>query len=334
LLFAIAELIAGAGSGQANDNIADWKRLTIYIGTTTGGGNDAYVRLLARHIGDHLPGRPTVTPVNRPGAGGLSLINQMYASGAQDGSEIATVAPGFVMDRVLYGDKSHALFEPSRINWLGSLNRDISVFVVRNDKGITLSDIVAGKPINVGSPGPGGPPWFYSRALNVLMGAKMNVISGYPGMPEVLLGIANSELDGIAGVTWDTLKNTRAQWFASGYAKLILQYSEKRNAQLPDVPAVGELIQDSDAREAVLALTERDEISRPFFAPPNVPAERVDILRRAIDETTRDPQFQEDARRENLTIDFVTGEKAQALVARMSTPSPSVAHKLQDMFKD
>jgi tripartite-type tricarboxylate transporter receptor subunit TctC len=235
---------------------------------------------------------------------------------------------------VLYGDKSHALFEPNRINWLGSLNRDISVFVIRSAKGITLDDVLAGKPINVGSPGPGGPPWFYSKALNVLMGAKMNVISGYPGMPEVLLGIENGELDGIAGVTWDTLKNTRAQWFSSNYAKLILQYSETRNAQLPDVPAVGEVIKDQDAREAVLALTERDEISRPFFAPPTVSAERVAILRRAMMETVQDPQFREDARRENLTVDFVSGEEAQKLVARMSAPSPAVTQKLQDMFKE
>ena len=194
----------------------EWKKLTVFIGTTTGGGNDAYARLLARHIGRHLPGNPVVTPVNRPGAGGLTLVNQIFATGAADGSEIATVAAGFAIDRVLYGDASNARFEPTALHWLGSLNRDSSVFVARTSRGASLADVLAGRPLVVGSPGPGGPPWFYSRALNMLMGAKLQVISGYPGMPEVMLAVENGELDGIAGLNWDTLKTQRAQCLLTG----------------------------------------------------------------------------------------------------------------------
>ena len=167
-ILAFALLLAAPSALRAETAPFEWKKLTIFIGTTPSGGYDTYARLLARHIGKHLPGHPIVTPANRPGAGGLNLMNQMYASGAADGTEIASLAPGFVIDRVLYGDKSQARFEPTRFHWLGSMSKDLSVFVAWRAKGFTLADVLSGKPMNVGMPGPGGNPWFYARALNSL----------------------------------------------------------------------------------------------------------------------------------------------------------------------
>jgi tripartite-type tricarboxylate transporter receptor subunit TctC len=331
--FALAIVFMTSASAARAEEI-EWKRLSVFIGTTTGGSNDAYARLLARHIGKHLPGKPTVTPVNRPGAGGLTLINQMFATGATDGSEIATVAAGFVIDRVLYGDKSNARFEPMQFHWLGSLNRDLSIFVMRSGKGLTLDDVLAGKPLNVGSPGPGGPPWFYSRVLNTLLGAKMTVISGYPGMAEVLLGIENSELDGVAGVTSETVTTTRARWITSGLAKVVLQYALKRSAELQDVPAVMEIAKDPETRAVLEFLIGRDTISRPFFVPPNVPAERVALLQKAFDATVADAEFLDDARRINLAIDIVPAAEIKTIVAHLSTPEPAIAGKLRSMFQE
>jgi tripartite-type tricarboxylate transporter receptor subunit TctC len=330
-LFAILLATSVPGAFAAD---LDWKKLTLFIGTTTGGGNDAYARLLARHIGRHLPGNPAVTPINRPGAGGLTLVNQMFATGAADGSEIATVAAGFAIDRVLYGDSSNARFEPTALHWLGSLNKDSSVFVIRTAANVALSDVLAGKPLVVGAPGPGGPPWFYSRALNALMGAKMQIISGYPGMAEVMLAVENGEIDGIAGVTWDTLKTTKARWFSSGEAKVILQYGASRNADLPETPAFGEITRDQAARDVMTFLAERDALSRPFFAPPGVSAERVDALRRAFEETARDSAFIEDARRSSLALDIVSGAEAQAIIARISAPTLALTTKLRDIFRE
>src|SRR6185312_840001 len=113
---------------------------------------------------------------------------------------------------------------------------------------------------------------------------------GYPGMAEVLLAIERGELDGVAGTTWDSLKSTRARWLTSGDAQILLQYAEKRDPELPSVPASGELIKDDTARTIMTVLTERDVISRPFFAPPGVPPERVALLRQAFDQTMRDPE--------------------------------------------
>jgi tripartite-type tricarboxylate transporter receptor subunit TctC len=332
-ILALTLLLAAPSALRAEDAPLEWKKLTIFIGTTPGGGYDTYARLLARHIGKHLPGHPIVTPSNRPGAGGLNLMNQMYASGAADGTEIASLAPGFVIDRVLYGDKSQARFEPTRFNWLGSMSRDLSVFVAWRAKGFTLQDVLSGKPMNVGMPGPGGNPWFYARALNSLMGAKLHIISGYPGMAEVLLAIERGELDGVAGTTWDALKATRARWFSASDAQVLLQYADARHPDLPEVPATGELIKDDATRTIMTVLTERDVISRPVFAPPGVPPERVALLRKAFDEALRDPELIAEASQMNLGLGPVAGSEVAAIVATISAPPADVVAKLRQIFQ-
>jgi tripartite-type tricarboxylate transporter receptor subunit TctC len=328
-----AALFAPSPESRAADSF-QWPRMNVNIGTTTGGSYDAYARILARHIGKYLPGKPAAVPVNRPGAGGLAMMNQLYHSGAKDGTDIGTAAPGFAIDQVLYGSKSHAQFESSRFNWIGSMARDPSVLVTWKARHITLDDILAGKPVTVGMPGPGGGPWFYSRLLNAMFGTKLKVISGYPGLAEVLLAIENGELDGVAGTTWYGLKASRESWFKDGKAEVLLQYGHERTEDLPDIPTAYEITKDKRAIDILSVISQLDTIIRPFFAPPGLPPERVQVLRRAFDLAMADPELRNEAERQGLPIAPMKGEDVQTVVTKISNPDPHVKDLLQEIYKE
>jgi tripartite-type tricarboxylate transporter receptor subunit TctC len=335
VLAAIGALAQTLLSALAADTAPyQWKNLSLYIGTTTGGGYDLYARLLARYIGKYLPGQPAVTPINRPGAGGLSLMNQFYASAAQDGTEIASAAPGFIVDRVLYGDQSHAQFDAAKFNWLGSISADPSVFMAWRSKGFTFQDVLAGRPMNVGTPGPGGSPWLYSRALNALFGTHLQIISGYPGVAQVYLAIENGELDGLAGVTWNGLTASRPNWFASNSAQILVQYTKQPLPQIPGVPMIGEFIKDQQTAEIFDVIEQLDAIKYPVFAPPNVPAERVALLRQAFDKATRDPDLLAEASRLHLPISPVAGIEMQDIVKQIADPPDAIVRRLRTIYAD
>ncbi len=328
-------VLSFAASACAQESPAyEWKHLNVYIGTTTGGGFDAYARLLARHIGRHLPGKPSPTPINRPGAGGIALMNQIYATGAKDGTDIAVVAPGFVIDHVLYGDQSKAVFDPVKFNWIGNMAQDPSVFVAWKWKGFKLADILAGKEMTVGMPGPGGGPWFYSRALNALFGAKLRVVSGYPGVAEVLLAIEKGELDGVAGTTWSGLKATKGHWFSSDSAEVLLAYSKQRLPDLPEVPAVAEIIKSEETRSILDVISGLEAMNRPVFSPPGIAADRVAALRKAFDETAADPEFLADAKRMLLPIAATSGAQVQEIVGRIAAPPDAVVKRLREIYRE
>lgn len=328
-------IAAMAPQARAAENAPfEWKRLNIFIGTTTGGGYDAYGRLMARHIGKYLPGHPTVVPMNRPGAGGLAMFNSLFNTGARDGTEIGISAPGSVIDRVLYGDQSHAQFEAARFNWIGSIAEDPSVFVAWRDRGIHTDDIFSGKQITVGAPGPSGTSWLYSRALKSLFGSNLNIISGYPGTAEVFLGIEKGEVDGIAGITWNGIRSLRPQWFSDHKADVLLQYGEVPRGDLAEVPTVYAHIRDATTRGVMDILAGLDTVIRPVMAPPDVAPDRIATIRHAFDEMVRDPEFLAEARQQKLPVVPLAGAEVQAIMAHISAPSDDVVARLRQIFRE
>ncbi len=340
-LWRVCALLAAAVSMQAillaesaGAQSFEWKNLNIYIGTTSGGAYDLYARMMARYIADYLPGKPAVTAINRPGAGGLSLMNQMYANGLKDGTDIAILSPGFIIDRIVYGAQSHAQFDSNAFNWLGSISDDPNVFAVWKSKGITLQDVLAGKPMVVGMPGPGGGPFFYSKALNALMGAKMKIISGYPGLVQVMLAVEGGELDGIAGSTWTGLKASRPGWFSSNSVDILVQYTKERIPELPNVPTIGEFIKDAQTATIFDVIEQLDKIKYPVFAPPGVPADRAATLRAAFDKVVANPQFIADAAQTRLNVNPIHGPELQDIVKKISNPPDAVTKKIQEIYAD
>jgi tripartite-type tricarboxylate transporter receptor subunit TctC len=200
---------------------------------------------------------------------------------------------------------------------------------VSRPKGITLKGILDGQPVELGMVGAGGNSGVYGRGLKELLGLKVRLVAGYAGMPQLLLAFENGEVDGIPATNWDTLKSTKAHWFGTGKVDVILQYGAKRHGELPDVPLVHEILTRDDDRQAMRVFTTLEMISRPVFAPPDLPPERVQALRRAFEAAMRDPELNDEAKRMGLGTDWVAGEEVAELVRQITHPSEAAAKKIR-----
>jgi tripartite-type tricarboxylate transporter receptor subunit TctC len=332
LRIAIAVSLAFVSVAQAlaqSTEHYEWKKLVITVGSTPSGGFDQYGRLLARHIGKHLPGNPGVIVSNRPGAGGMTAYNHIYNTAPKDGTEIGISAPGNVIDRLLKGDKSNARYDPEKFTWLGVMTKEIAVFIVSGTKDITLQNILGGQSVDLGMVGAGGNSGVYGRALKELLDLKIRLVAGYAGMPQLLLAFENGEVDGVPATNWDTLKATRSHWFADGKVRVILQYGAKRHGELPNVPVVHEILTREDDREAMRVFTTLEMISRPVFAPPGLPPERAKALRSAFAAAMRDPELRAEAKKLKLGVDWSDGGEVAALVAQITHPSERAAAKIR-----
>jgi tripartite-type tricarboxylate transporter receptor subunit TctC len=307
----------------------EWKKLTVVVGSTPSGGYDQYGRLLARHIGKYLPGHPPVIVSNKPGAGGMIAYNYIFNTAPRDGTEIGISAPGNVIDRLLAGDKSNARYDPEKFTWLGVMTKEVAVFIVAGNKDITLQSILDGRPVELGMVGAGGNSGVYGRALKELLNLQIRLVAGYAGMPQLLMAFEHGEVDGVPATNWDTLKATRQHWFSSGKARVILQYGAKRHGELADVPVVHELLKQEDDRQAMRVFTTLEMISRPVFAPPDLPEGRGATLRRAFEAAMRDPDLIQEANKLRLGVDWSSGEELAALVRQITHPSQAAAKKIR-----
>jgi tripartite-type tricarboxylate transporter receptor subunit TctC len=331
-------LTIGLGVAGAQDRSPPtWSRLIVNIGSSAFGGvggYDTYGRLLARHIGKYLPGNPTVTVVNKPGAGGLTLMNYMYNVAPHDGSEIAMVGRGNAMDPMLLGRQSTARFEASKFAWIGSMNKEVSVLAAMQSPPLTLDDITGGKKIAVGVPGAGSDPYAFALLMNRLLGTKLNVIPGYPGMNEVELAMDNGELSGVTGVSWDSLRVDKAEWLRTGRVKVLLQFAMESASDLVGIPLLTDLVKDARDRKVIELVMTRQVMGRPLLAPPGLTPERVDLIRKAYVSAMSDPALLEEAAKMQLEIRSVPGAQIQSIVEETSKAAPEVVKRAQDLFME
>jgi tripartite-type tricarboxylate transporter receptor subunit TctC len=333
----VAAFALVAASAAQERSPPTWSRLIVNIGFSAFGGvggYDTYGRLLARHIGKYLPGNPTVTVANKPGAGGLTVMNYMYNVAPHDGSEIAMVGRGNAMDPMLVGRQSTARFEPTKFAWIGSMNKEVSVLAAMQPVPLSLKDILDGKPIAVGVPGAGSDPYSFALLMNKLLGTKLNIIAGYPGMNEVELAMENGELTAVSGVSWDSLRVDKAEWLRTGKAKILLQYTLEGSPDLDGIPLLSDLVKDERDRKVIELVMTRQIMGRPLLAPPGLAPERVEMLRKAYASAMTDPDLLEEARKIQLELRSVPGEQIQSLMEKTSKAAPEVVRRAQDIFAE
>ncbi len=307
-------------------SVADFykgKTITIYIGYSPGGGYDTYARTIGRHIGRHIPGNPGTVAKNRPGAGSLKLANELYKTLPKDGTAIGTIGRGIPMEP-LFGTKE-AKFDPSKFNWLGSANNEVSVCVSWHKSPIkTLNDFLT-KEMIVGGTGPGADTDTFPKVLNNVIGTKLKLVTGYPGGNNINLAIERGEVQGRCGWSWSSVKSTRANWLRDKKVNILLQMSTSKHPELPDVPFVMDLAKTEKDRKILELVFARQAWGRPFVAPPGVPADRVKALQAAFMATMKDPKFLEDAKKQKLEIAPISGaEIGRLMVALYASPKDLV----------
>jgi len=306
------------------DEISDFysgRQVRLLIGYTAGGGYDTYARLLARHLGKHIPGNPTVVPQNMPGAGSLALANFLYNVAPKDGSVIGTFARGMAMEPLISGEGTR--FDASQFSWIGSLNHEVSVCVSWHTSDVKTMQDLETKQLIVGGTGSGSDTDIFPTVISNLLPANIKLISGYPGGNDILLALERGEVDGRCGWSWSTVMSRRPEWIEEGRINILAQIALEKHPDLSHVPLITEFADSEDELLAMELIFSRQVMGRPYLAPPNVPAERHEALRRAFDATTRDPEFVADAERLQLELNPVNGEEIDTLITRIYGASES-----------
>jgi tripartite-type tricarboxylate transporter receptor subunit TctC len=285
---------------------------------------------LARFIGRHIPGQPIVVAGNMPGGTGLKLANWTATVGPQDGTVLAVVGRGIPSHRLLGG--SGATFDPARFNWIGSMNDESSVCVMSARSGIKRFEDMLVREVFVGSQGGVADSHVYSTFLKNLFKARMRIVPGYPGTAETVIAMERSEIDGMCGWAWSSLKLQRPDWVRERSVNIVLQLSLSRNPDLPDVPLVGDFAKVPQQERQVRLVFSRQTTGRPIAAAAEVPPERVAALRRAFDETMQDAAFREFTGTAKIDINPVAGTMVQELVnSLLATPRDIVDETIRNM---
>jgi tripartite-type tricarboxylate transporter receptor subunit TctC len=315
-----------AAPAHAEDDVAAFyrgKQLRMIVGSAVGGGYDLFARIVARHIVDHIPGHPTIIVQNQPAAGGVVMANQLYAQGPKDGTVIGVPINGLPTAPLL---QSGTQFDPTKLIWLGSTNREAYVAFVWHTVPVDSIAELRRKEVVVGATTPGTTMVDFPLLVNDVLGFKFKVVRGYQGTPQINLAIERGEVQGMGGLGWASVKAQTPHWISERKIKVLAQYGLTRSAELAEVPTMLELAKSDADRQAMTMLFARTEYGRPYFLPPDVPAERVAALRHAFDATMRDAAFIAEAARLQFDVDPLTGEAVQALVGQLAaTPREVVA---------
>ena len=301
------------------------KPIELYIGYSVGGGYDIYARLLARHMGRHLPGSPVIVPKNMDGAGSLRLANWLYKAAPRDGSAIGTIGRGIPFDPLLGGQG--AQFQATEFGWIGSANDEVSVCVSWGRKRVARFEDVFTRELIVGGTGATADTDLFPKIINGVLGTKFKVITGYPGGNDVTLAMQRGEVDGRCGWSWSSIKTNHPQWVKDGTINLLVQLSLEKHPDLPQVPLIMDFIKSEEQKAILRVVFARQVMGRPFLAPPGVPAERLAALRKAFDATMADKAFLAEAEKLKLEITPVRGEAVQALVAEVYRTPPAILKK-------
>ncbi|HYA07798.1 MAG TPA: hypothetical protein VEF90_18065 [Xanthobacteraceae bacterium] len=300
------------------------RNISLYIGYSAGGAYDLYARVIARHMGAHIAGNPTLVPQNMEGAGSLRLANYLYRVAPQDGSAIATFGRGLAFDPLLIGQGD--AFDAQKFNWLGSANNEVSVCVAMQQSGITKFEDLFTKELTVGGTGASADTDQFPRVMNGVLGTHFKIVQGYPGGNDVVLAMERGEVQGRCGWSWSSVISTHKSWLDDKRMTVLVQLSLNKHRDLPDVPLVMDFAKTDEQRQILKMIFARQVMGRPYVAPPNVRADRVAALRQAFLDTMTDKEFVADAANSQLEIDPVSGEEVQKLVAEIyATPADVIA---------
>ncbi|HZO47264.1 MAG TPA: hypothetical protein VFB68_15320 [Xanthobacteraceae bacterium] len=317
---------------QTPEQFYKGKTVDIVIGYSVGGGYDIYARLIARHIGKHIPGNPTVVPKNMEGAGGMRLANWLYGAAPRDGTVIGATSRAMAFEPLL-GNKA-AQYDPSRITYIGSANDEVSVCMAWHTSGIATFADVQARELVVGANGVADDTYQFSALLNNMFGAKFKMVQGYVGGTEINVAMERTEVLGRCGFPWSTVKATYPHWIKEKKFNLLMQFSLNKHPDLPDVPLVMDLATTQEQKQILTLIFGRQVMGRPYAAPPGVPKDRADALRRAFMATMVDKAFIADVEKAQFEITPVPGEKLEEMVMDIyRTTPPAVAAKAAAMVK-
>ncbi len=324
---------AGARAVDAQDDFYRGKTIRIVVGFGPGGGYDAYSRAIARHLGRHVPGAPTVVVENMPGADGLLAANTVFHAARPDGLTIVNFDGNHIMGQFLGRDG--ITFDARKFVWLGTPTRETTVCVLTRASGVASAEqwMAVATPIKLGSLGPGDTAHDSPRVLQAALGLPIHLVRGYRGTPEIRLAAEAGEIAGGCW-QWESIKVTWRNALVANQVAVVLQAGSRALPDLPKVPLALDLAKTDEARQLLrFGIIVPTTIARVYALPPMTPAERVRTLRPAFLMTLRDPQFLAETEKIKLDVDPIPGEELERLVGELFQLDPAVTAKLRELLQ-
>jgi tripartite-type tricarboxylate transporter receptor subunit TctC len=296
----------------------------VLVGFGPGGGYDLYARTLARYMGRHIPGNPTLVPQNMPGAGGVKAMNYLYNVARKDGSVIGTFARGLAIEPLL-GHAQGTQFDATKFSWVGSVSNEVSVCAFWAASGIKDWRDVQTKRTIIGASAAGADSEIFPTVLRNMFKLPTKVVTGYSGGgADINLGMERGEVTGRCGWSWSSLLSQSKPLLDGKKINIVLQLALEKHEDLPNVPLVMDLPTTPQNKAALKLITSRQSIARPFAAPPGIPADRLKALRDGFDATMKDPQFLAEAKRLDLEVRPVSGADVEKLIKEIYATPPDV----------
>jgi tripartite-type tricarboxylate transporter receptor subunit TctC len=322
-------LPASVAAQPVNDSLAG-KSVAMIIGFGPGGGYDLWGRTVGRHIGRHLPGNPNVVPQNMPGAGSYAAASYIFNVAPKDGTVLGIIARDAALGPL--SGATGARFDPTKLSWIGTPTKETNVCVAYHTAQVKSVLDLYDKQLIVGDTGPGTGTRSYPKALNELLGMKFKLVGGFPASSDVFLAMERGEVDGICE-SLDSIKIRRPDWIPTRKISILFQGGAQPNPELDGVPFVLDLALTGEQRQAIEFLYAGQGIGRPFVAPPDLPADRLKMLRDAFKATMTDPAFVAEAQKSKLDLEPEDGEHLAVLIAKIyATPKP-IVDKITSMIK-
>ncbi len=324
---AIGLVLAAAVSARAQsvEEFYKGKTINVVIGYGVGGGYDLYGRLLARHLGKHIPGRPSLVAQNMIGAGSLRAAQYIYSVAPKDGTAIGTFGRTIATTPLL--TPAGAQFDGTKFTWLGSITNEVTTCATWHTSPVKTWKDLLEKEVTMGGEGPGADPDVYALLYRNVFGAKIKLVTGYHGTNDTMLAVERGEVDGLCGLSWSTLKSRHLQSMTEKKLNILIQAALMKQPELADVPLVTEVTKTREQLQIVKLFLTSQEMARPFAAPPDIPADRKAALIAAFDRTMKDPEFLAEARKLNMDVNPLSAQTMDELIAELYATPKSVLEK-------
>ena len=328
-LLAAGSFVGSAHAQSAVETFYKGKILDLYIGFTSGGTYDTYSRLVAQFMGDHIPGKPKIVPKQMVGAGSRAAATHIFNIAPKDGTQLATADQALAMQQVL--NDPGIQFDANKFIWIGNPIADNNTMAAWTASGVTSIDEAKKREFVVGANGITASAQ-YPQAMNVLLGTKFKIITGYPGGTDINLAMQRGEVAIRGQNSWSSWKSQHMDWIKAKQITILVQIGLTKDKELPEVPLLMDLATTPDDRTALKLLSAPTAIGRPIFTTPGVPQERVAALRAAFNATMKDPAFLATAAKANMDLNPVSGEELQRIVAELFATPPSAVQRLKEIL--
>jgi tripartite-type tricarboxylate transporter receptor subunit TctC len=305
------------------------KTLTVVASFEAGGPYDFYSRLIARHLGVHLPGQPAVVVQNMPGAGGLRGANYLYNVAPRDGTVLGVVSQTVAVGQVL-GITPGIQYDARKYSWVGRINANVEVLHAWYASGVRSIEDAKRREVVVAGTGPTSSSVVMPRLMNELIGTRFKVVTGFAGPTSAQLALERGEVEGIVK-PWSSIKVGSADWLREGRINLIVQYTRERHRELPQVPAIVDLGMDETQKQIFALYAGGAALGTALLAPPGLPERMLALLRRAFDAAMRDPALIEEVGKSGADIDPLPGAELEKVVDATFRIAPDVLDRARKL---